>query len=83
MELLSPIPPTTNLPEGIHASVADATRVVRRVSDLKSRIFKYWAIIVFNHLNWLPGAAIYIVFDDYQYAYETPSKKEIHRNERE
>ena len=73
MQLLSSIPPTANLPEGIQASVTDAMRVVRQVSDLKSRTFKYWAINVLNHLNLLLGAAIYIVFDDYQCAYETPS----------
>ena len=69
-ELLSSIPPTTILPQGIHVSVVDAMRVVRLipVSDLKSRTFKYYAVNVLNHLHLLPGAEIYVVFD------ETPSK---------
>ena len=36
--------------------------------------FKYWAINVLNHLIFLPGAEIHVVFGDYQYAYQTPSK---------
>ena len=77
MEVLSPIPLTTPLPQGIHISVVDAMRVVRLipVSDLKSRTFKYWAIAIYvlNHLDLLPGTEIQVVFHDYQYAYETPS----------
>ena len=76
MELLSPIPPTTTLPQGIHVSAVDAMGVVRLipVSDLKSPTFKYSAINVLNRLNLLPGAEIHAVFDDYQYAFKTPSE---------
>ena len=76
LELLPPIPPTMTLTQGIHVSVVDAMRVVRliSVSYLKPRAFKYWAINVLNHLNLLPGAEIHVLFDDYQYMYETPSK---------
>ena len=42
--------------------------------DLKPCTFKYWTINVLNHLNLLPGAEIHVAFDNYQYAYETPSK---------
>ena len=68
LELLSSIPPTTTLPRGIHVSVVDAMQVVRLipVSDLESRTFKYWGIHDLNHLNLLPGAEIYVVFDEYQ-----------------
>ena len=63
-------------PQGIHVSTVDAMGVVRLipVSDLRSPTFKYWAINVLNRLNLLPGAEIHVVFDDYQYAFETPSK---------
>ena len=70
--LLSPVPLTTTLPQGIHVSVVDAR--LMPASHLKSRTFKHWAINVLNNLNLLPGAEIHVVFDDYQYAYETPSK---------
>ena len=76
LELLLPIPPTTTPLHGIRVSVVDAMRVVRLipVSDLKSRTFKYWTINVLDHLNLLPSPEILVVFDECQYAYETPSK---------
>ena len=51
-------------------------QVVRLIflSGLKFCTFKYWVINVLNHLNLLPGAEIYVVFDEYQYVKKTPSK---------
>ena len=44
------------------------------MSHLRPRSLNYWAINVLNHLNLLPVAEIHVLFDDYQYAYETQSK---------
>ena len=64
------------MPNDIHTSIVDAMRIVRLIpiTDVKPRTFRCWAINVLNYLNSLPGTIIHIVFDNYQYEYETPSK---------
>ena len=68
LELMSPNPSTTIMPNDIHTSIVDAMRIVRLIpiTDVKPRTFRCWSINVLKYLNSLPGTIIHIVFDKYQ-----------------
>ena len=44
------------------------------VKKLKPRTFRRWANDVFKHMKHLPGNTVHIVFDNYTYEYNVPTK---------
>ena len=52
-------------------------RVLRMIpiAGIKPRTFKSWADAIMRYLNSMPGNILHIVFDDYKYEYDVPSKQ--------
>ena len=44
------------------------------VKKLKPRTFRRWANDVFKYMKHLPGNTVHIVFDNYTYEYNVPTK---------
>ena len=76
LQQLSPKPPSNSIPANIEVAVIDAMRIVRiiPITKLKPATFKTWAVEVFKHLKPLPGTVLHIVFDNYEYKFQVPSK---------
>lgn len=77
LQNLCPIPKMHKAPESISMSIVDAMRVVRMIpiAGLKPRIFKSWADSVMSHFSSFSGRHLHIIFDDYGYVYNIPSKQ--------
>ena len=56
--------------------IVDAMRVVKMVpvKKLKPKTFRRWAIDVFKCMKHFPGNTVHIVFDNYTYEYNIPTK---------
>ena len=73
----SPVPKTHKTPGNIMTSIVDAMRVVRMISvaGLKPRTFKSWANNIMSYLSTLVGDKLHVIFDNYAYEYNIPSKQ--------
>ena len=65
LQLLSPKPATSIVPDDIQSCVVDAMRVVRIIPINGLSTFKSWALRVVNYLRALPGTPLHLVFDNY------------------
>ena len=79
LQQISPNPPSTFVPPSMHASVVDAMRIVRMIpiSKLKPATYRSWVIKVLDNMTSLPGDILHIVFDNYEYPYDIPSKSRV------
>ena len=76
LQKISPIPSTTEEPRSIKSAIVDAMRVVRLIpiSSLQPRTFRSWAERFVRYLAALPGDEVHLVFDNYNYPHNIPSK---------
>ena len=75
--LLPAIPKSSKVPDSISISIVDAMRIVRMVpvTGLPIRTFKSWADKFVQQLKAMPGKTMHVLFDNYSYEYNVPSKK--------
>ena len=76
LQSMAPVDSTNNVPSGISTSIVDGMRVVRmmRPSNVGGKTLRHWAIAFVKYVAELPGRILHISFDDYDYAYDVPSK---------
>ena len=79
LQSLSPNPPSSVEPRGIGISIVDAMRVVRLIpiSGLQIRTFRCWAERIARYLLAIPGKEIHVLFDNYNYTHNIPSKNRV------
>ena len=67
---------SSNVPADTKVLIIDAMRVARMVpiKKLKPRTFRRWANDVFKYIKHLPDNTVHIVFDNYTYEYNVPTK---------
>ena len=77
LQNMCPIPKSSHKPENISTSIVDAMRVVNMISiaGLKPRIFRSWADAIMEHLKSYSGNNLHVLFDNYDYEHNIPSKQ--------
>ena len=76
LQSMAPVDSTNNVPSGISTSIVDGMRVVRmmRPSNVGGKTLRHWTIAFVKYVTELPERILHISFDDYDYAYDVPSK---------